>query len=376
MTVSDLSLDDSIDKYDFSNQLDCSQMPLTRWGHIQLLSSPLYPSKCEIRPIENRGALCDSIRNSNIDLFDRVPHKEGVVVKLARLVGIVASFLFINLVLAPIGTLYHAAHAIKNAALILFRSGHRLDQIVQTIEQLLLAGTDAVHFVIPFIVGGAFLTGGAPFLVTAAAVAVTSLGCSLFFGEVVDLKEKVCKSFSREDCYGLYKSIRLREEFGIVDSKTGGFLNWDPKKDADVTTSRTRFGLGYKLNGYFIDLHKERAEKFLNTIQSLQTSLPENYKIPFCYPPKAETIIAFLKEAPTELSPLKEWEQTLLTQEADMKLIWDIISRGFTLSSEEVSSTFHGSYTITRTTTYTLPEQFPLNEEDCQKYFHHLLEKI
>ena len=342
MSIADVSLERS-DSLVSDERLSLLNMPFSSWTATQLATSSLYPQKYQLRPIEDKGSIADSLTAANIDLFDRIPTGELPLIRTLKMVALFAIAALAVPVSAAVGVCYHGAVTAKRLVVWITSKGeaatHNWKEVKQSAVRFM---QDGLISLLPLVLSIQGVVGG--------LVSVGILGSSVFNSRMIARYSK------RTECdrYGFYKSLELRKEFGIISAQNKKLLSWDPVKDQDVEYGFRLFNFV----GHFGKLYYEQGIEFLMLVEKMQQKLPKDCPLPFMYPPKADTIIAFFEKHPVlPRAEMDAWKQKFKTLETNMNLTKDLIERAFDAS--QYDRRFQPSNAF----------DFPLNKEACRAYF-------
>ena len=288
-----------------------------------LLSSDiLFPSKCDLRPIEDYmtidGSMNIAMNRDKFDLFDyhERPIRDDSQAERLRVIGRVLFAFIINNTFPIAGIFYHGFSNLK------LRISHYRQQATITPENLatLDAKINAHSFAFFFSISLA-----RPLFIATAALALrtpfTAWSLSLFgpniahriatnlylyqtawaiLNYVIPQALKAswaanANSLSKFLLYGdsdltCMKSFLLKQEFGVV-GQNRAILHPNLSVDAIDTEEKIEAWVEIFALNYF-----QKQELFLIEIQSIANDLPQGCEIPFKYPPKSSDIVSFLRE--------------------------------------------------------------------------------
>lgn len=239
-------------------------------GLCKVLSSDwLYPSNVQLKPIEAKGSIQESIGN-NIEIFNSKEitshwHYYG---KPFRCVARSICFLAGGSIFAPIGVVYHGFFAVKESVVYLRATQAESDEIWKKVNDHVffffidLKSTCFSFLYLFFLVK----TGKYP---TGHLDLVNILGCvggSLYLSMLGADPKLIVRDIADEyDRASLYKTISLRNDFGIT-AQDGALLPYNSRWDHETKT----------LTGHFAELWRSRAIDLLFAIQDSKPSFRED----------------------------------------------------------------------------------------------------
>jgi hypothetical protein len=327
------------DRFSFSN------LPTCAWLVYQLGLSYFRPS-CELRPIEDKGSIADSLTAANIDIFDITPVNTNFLVTALKIVSIYATTALIPFM--SVYTMFYRGFKLIQCLNGATEADHNWKKIVQY----------AVSFSLDAAIGvtmTASAAAGIPWVLLFAAF------CSGAFGTAVLEPSSVVDviTLSFDDQAAAYKSFILRSKLGVV-GKDGTLLSWDNVKDNDVDYNW--FYSSPSLKGYFGNFHLNQGRQFLDLILDLQRHLPQNCKFVCNYPPNTDEVASFLDRNWIALESAhfnsKEWKEKFYALDKQLSLVRDIIATGQWLTD--------GSPIFSR----NLSLDFPLSQQECLDYLN------
>lgn len=337
------AIGDSFHSTEFDDRFSFSNLPTCSWVVYQLGLSYFRPS-CELRPIEDKGSIANSLTSANIDIFDITPATTNFLITALKIVSI-----YVTTALIPymsVYTMFYRGYKLIQCLNDTTETDHDWKKIVRYAASFTLDAAMGITMI-------ASLAAGMPWFLILAAV------CSGAFGTAVLKPSSVVDvmTLMLEDMPGAYKSFILRSELGIV-RKDGALLFWDNVKDNDVDYNW--FYSSPSLKGYFGNLHLQQGKQFLDLILDLQRHLPENCKFVCNYPPNANEVAYFLDKNWIVLESAhfnaEEWKEKFYALDKQLCLVRDIIGTGQWLAE--------GSPIFSR----TLSLDFPLSQQECLDY--------
>lgn len=331
-----------IEKPVFSNLLtDCA-------------TSIFVPSRYQLRPIEDKGSLSDSLTAARVDLFNRTPGPFPLWLKPILKTIAFAAFVFATPFLSCAGvvgqgglSLYHLVLWLKGGE----KAAHHREK-VETHALAFFANFGTLCLSSALFIGSIQLISQ-----SIVAAAITALiGARLLFDP------RVVSAFSgSENPGGFYKALFLRNEFGLVPSNNQRLLKSNIVKDQDIEISTKGWSFSYQLKGYFGELHKKQGKQFLDGVKELQRKLPSKRKITLSYPPDAGQVIKFLEECQKDsLLPPEEitsWKQKFTTLGEEMALIRKMIEGNYYIGGAYAYDSFHRRVLVHLTLDFPLPKE-------------------
>jgi len=224
------------------------------------------PSNYVQREIEDLGSIKDSLTNNPVDLFERVPIPRTCAETFKRGMRCLARFivaLFIYIVLAPLGFVYHLALA----------TAHLIPAILPS-KRVVHLRKSSEH--------------GENCMVDYVVSATTLFFCMPAFYAAFNLGYLLSGPYNRAP---FCTAFILKNEFGIT-GKDGRLLRWNTRKDGDL--------------GFFVAAKGVQDMLLLTKIHEIQTIARRTLDIQ--YPPTPESVQTALN---FEHESVPKWRQEL-----------------------------------------------------------------
>lgn len=248
---------------------------LQAYKHV-LASDFFNPSNCELRKIDEKTSIKEAI-GTNCDLFDSVEktdpaHKRGKPLRfLARSVAVVV----VGVVIAPAGTLWNGGKMVVSIVTLIYHKVTPMQPGVDIKGDWQKVWGYSKAFFTDLVLAG-FLAASFAYLTIPGLSLFEKIAGSCFFAAFPilpmagDPKSSVLMLTFTKERLAVYKSICLRNDFGIV-GQNSGLLPYNTAIDQETERFDGHLGRVFVAQGY----------KILTQIREMQLRLPEDRRLPF-----------------------------------------------------------------------------------------------
>ena len=324
-----------------------------------LSSDWLYPSNAQLRPIEAKSSIQESIGNDNeIFNYEDITSNWHYYGKPLRCVVRSICFLAVGCIIAPMGVVYHGCFFVKETVIYLTANQADSAESWKKVKDhasfffVDLMITCSSYLALAFLViTGRSLKGDLAYL------SKDEIYCSLFSTFLLasigaNPKNLVPYLAYKEDRAPLYKTISLRNDFGIT-ALDGSLLPYNSNVDQETLA----------LKGHFAVLMQAQALDLLYAINDIQSLLPDGSKIGAHFPPDIETIISHLQKVAWVKGEDYSAEVVNLRKlDANMKKMSALLKECLTLKKNVAGGT---------KVEITMPD-FPFNKSIVKKFFYEM----
>ncbi len=223
-----------------------------------LTSDWFYPSNCELRPLESKGSITQTLTDHKIDLFARTTIHRNIFAKGLRALARAIAVCAIGIIVAPIDILRHGCYAIYYT----FAEGITSAKVKKYAKSLFDDFKLFACVGICIAMSSMFCAFNILCLINFSSTNInewfSSLVVTFLLGVLVSLLSR--PSFSLDlfvdpdKLIPFYKSIVLRHDFGIVNND-GGLLPYDLNDDEPL----------HSLEGYLYNWMTQQKEELDRT---------------------------------------------------------------------------------------------------------------
>jgi hypothetical protein len=318
-------------------------------AYLQMLSSDfLFPSNYQLRYLEDKGSLAETLPTQKVDIFDRGAEVDDyLLAKVARAVARTFVVLGIMAFVAPAGSIWHLYQTAVQLFMIVkdgLSEEHSWDKVRLHLQAFII---DTCLALPSLYLTSAFLV---PSLAHPDLIVFTALISWIFPIYSGSLPHHAVGLLAwSEDTPGLQKSIILKNEFGRV-STNNTLLRADPKKDLEDREDI--------FSGHFGQIYFAQGVKFLRAIQKLQGSMSEKHQLVIHYPPTANQLEKLMNEHP------KAFEKVDTKEEINkFKLLEDNVNQ----VQAHLRTFLHAQFGYDRDAPIRIP-RFPCSADQCRNY--------